>query len=160
VRTGRAGVVLWLVLGLAPQPAAADRSGPPRAAADDACAVSVRSRAVTDCAGFNADVDRAVAAQERWPREPMQLVLRRLGLGAETPRRLCLDSRSGRGESPDSLAVTALLDGLADDSVAAAWVRLALRRQPDGTWRVAREERAWKCVRGPQAGEYQGSPCP
>jgi hypothetical protein len=52
------------------------------------------------------------------------------------------------------------MEGLADDSVAGVWASLELRRLPDGTWRLAREARAWKCARGARAGKFQSRRCP
>jgi hypothetical protein len=159
MRAVRLGVSILLLAGLAPRGAAADHLGAQPAPRNHPCGVRVESYTEHNGAAFNLEIERALAAQERWPHEPMQLVLRRLGVGEEMARGVCIDVQGRRGEVQDSLVATAVMEGLADDSVAGVWARMELRRQPDGTWRLAREARAWKCARGAHMDRYQDRPC-
>lgn len=160
MRSGHLCVLILLLMGLVPPNAAADQLGALRPTRTDPCGVRVESRAELDCAAFNAEIEAAAAAKESWPMEPLQVALRRLGVADEMPGTLDLRVEGGGGEAPSSLFVTTAMEGLADDSVAGVWASLELRRLPDGTWRLAREARAWKCARGARAGKFQSRRCP
>lgn len=150
-----------------PGPAAADHpgqgpgAGPAQADASAAGAgPRVTSFEELEISPFNAEIERAVAGGEPWAREPMQLVLRLLGVSDEIPKEFTMSARGNRLEWPDSLSVTAVMDGLADDSVAGIWTQAELVRAADGTWRVWRWRQAYRCARVRQMDEYAGRPCP
>lgn len=124
----------------------------------------VESTRAVDPAPFNAEVEAAMTAGESWPRDPYLVIIRRLHLGLaaglEHPRSVKLEIAGDDKQFPDLLSVTATLDGLHDDSIAAIRQTLELRRQKDGSWRVASETAAYRCARGGRSDAFSGEPCP
>lgn len=124
----------------------------------------VDSTVALDPALFNAEIQAAMTAGKSWPRNPYLVILRRLHLGLEAdqelPRGLKLEVTGDGRQSPDLLSVTAILDGLHDDSIAAIRQTMELRRQEDGSWKVAAETAAYRCARGGRMAAFSGEPCP
>jgi hypothetical protein len=61
--------------------------------------------------------------------------------------------------APDSTIADIVRTGLADDSVAAAHVRIEFRRETEG-WYPTNAYRRQLCRRGPNANQWSASPCP
>lgn len=120
----------------------------------------VLSYEVIDVAAFNQEVAAAVKAGASWPREAMQVVLRRVGVRDEIPGRFVLAMENPQIENPRVLKVTALAEGLLDDSISGEWIHLELEKSSDGTWRLTQEHRAWRCARGEGIGTYEKAHCP
>lgn len=120
----------------------------------------VRSWEVLDPAAFNAEAAAALEAGAAWPRSAVEVVVRRLGLGDELPRQLSLTWAGSGAENPSVLVVTAVTGGLLDDSIAGVWAEMQLEKQTNGVWRVVRDHRAWRCVRGGQTEHFDRIPCP
>jgi hypothetical protein len=62
-------------------------------------------------------------------------------------------------ENGDNAIADIVRMGLADDSVAAAHLRLEFRREPDG-WYPTNAYRRFQCARGDLAGQWSVTPCP
>lgn len=143
-------------------------SGPLLAAAPSSAPAGdpvILSSEVVDCQPFNIEIDAALRAGETWPREPLLIVAKRLHLGfdanGEWPLRFDLKMSNDGGQFPKVLRFTALLEGLHDDSIDALWSRLELRRDSDGSWRLAEERNAYRCARGDRRGStFSATPCP
>ena len=112
--------------------------------------------------GLNREIDRAVAAGEAWPRDPVLV-----GLHAFSSSPEALEERSdltvhwkGRPEEhPKSGELVIVEQDAKDDAEAGEWQRFEMARLPDHTWRVTTHYAATRCWRGPRAGAWTREPC-
>ena len=84
-----------------------------------------------------------------WASSPLLLAIEFLQLGRpEGAAQTTISVERMGGVSPTSARVEVVTEGLFDDSVAAQRFELALRRTPDGTWRLKTASWAQRCQAG------------
>jgi hypothetical protein len=104
---------------------------------------------------FNSYLDGAGASQAR---SPLSAATAFLGVaGSRVGRaRLTMDAPA---EARDEATVTVTLGGLLDDSVREVRYVLELRREEDGTWRLASATRVQRCAPGRGHQSFSAEPC-
>jgi hypothetical protein len=142
-------VVLSLLTGCAPgRPGATDSPQP-----------AIESQEVVDPTPLNEQIARAVAAGAEWPESPLRITVELLGSEGNT-RALSIDEERNVGGGADTMVVVMVRDGFHDDSIRGDWHRVVYGREPDGTWRVARVTRAFRCYRGHHLDTFSSQWCP
>lgn len=121
---------------------------------------AVESYDTVDAAEFNATLEAARAAGAEWAGDPYQVVLRYLRPWPEPPVHLDMEMEGMGGESPSGFVVTAVQEGLHDDSLAGIWQRITLQREPGGGWSIRQVQRAFLCARGANTKTYHRDLCP
>ncbi len=124
---------------------------------------AVTSYRVLPLDNLNAEIAKAAAAGEAWPRDPVLVGLHAFGSGPEA-----LEERSdltvhwkGRPEEhPRSGELVIVEQDAKDDAEAGEWQRFEMAKLPDHTWRVTTHYAATRCWRGPHAGSFTREPCP
>ena len=108
----------------------------------------VRSSSVLDVGPFNQKIKIAAEAGRSWPMDPLQVALEFVShRGGSLVAISRLDERA---EAASETVVTIVREGLLDDSVRAVRDELDLVRAEDGSWRLEKARRAFRCYRGPQ----------
>ena len=90
--------------------------------------------------------ENAARAKHSWAQSPVNMAARFLSIVASDARTLTVTQATA--EPGDRTTVTAVQDGLLDDSVRAIRYELELVRQPDGTWRIDTVRRTTRCQPG------------
>jgi hypothetical protein len=118
----------------------------------------VESSAVLDVTEFNAYVDDAAAAGERWVSNPIMVVMEYLRHPDAPVTKITRTDPPG--ESMPRTTVTVLQDRFLDDSVRGTWHEFSLDRLPDGSWRIDEARSGYRCYRGRQTDSYGAHLCP
>jgi len=118
----------------------------------------VESSTVIEVTEFNAFVDDAVVAGEKWVRNPVMVVMEYLRHpNAPVTEISRVDPP---GESMPTTTITVVQDGFLDDSVRGTWHEFLLERWADGGWRIDEARSAYRCYRGHQKDEFGARLCP
>ncbi len=107
---------------------------------------------------FNRLIDIGVRGRQAWVKSPMQVVARLVGEMRDTKTR-AIRFISPNAEGSDSLTVVVTDSGLLDDSIFAERMRLELRKNSGGVWKVISGQRAWRCQQGRGHQKFNATPC-
>ena len=107
---------------------------------------------------FNRLIDLGSQRREAWTRSATQVVVRIIGDMQEVKTRT-IRFVSPSAEGGDSMTVVVTDNGLLDDSVRSERLRLELKKNRSGVWRVISGRRSWRCQQGRGHQNFSAAPC-